>query len=269
LTDFWVKEARIRFCATVADMARGVVAQAAHNYTEINEESKKAILKMVSRERAIINLLRLEQGTRTFIKFLSEVEDQEHLCRTKEQTLTSSDMQWMSLIAGMKDRSLAEKFFAEEYTLTQVIQEGVNRESSKANMEAMQARPHGNVHRVEDRDNQGGDLDAKINHLQEELKEVMRVRKSGKYSGRFSQDNSKGDKCKKYTYEHGEGRCPVDGRRCNVCGGEGHFAKSLCSGQKPSRRETTNRRVEEVGRQDEDLTSHRGGGEQSQQGGGQ
>ena len=47
----------------------------------------------------------------------------------------------MSLIAGMKDRKLAEKAIAEEYTLKQVIQGGVNRETSKANLEAMQARP--------------------------------------------------------------------------------------------------------------------------------
>ena len=137
LTDFWTKEARIRFDDIQADAARGVEAQLAHTFKQIKEESKKALLKLVSRDRAIIDLLRLEQGTRSFIDFLSEVEDQEHLCRTEEMPLASADMQRMSLIAGMKDRTLAEKAIAEEYTLKQVIQGGVTRETSKSNVEAM------------------------------------------------------------------------------------------------------------------------------------
>ena len=133
--------------------------------SKVKEESAKALLKMVSRDRAIIDLLRLEQGTRSFIDFLSEVEDQEHLCRTEEMPLTSDDMRRMSLIAGMRDRTLAEKAIAEEYTLKQVIQAGVNRESSKANVEAMQARPHTAVHQVEETLYKGGDVDARINYL--------------------------------------------------------------------------------------------------------
>ena len=98
--------------------------------------------------------------------------------------LASADMQRMSLIAGMKDRTLAEKAIAEEYTLKQVIQGAVNRETSKANVEAMQARPHSNVHKVEERLYQGGDMDARINYLQAELEDVMKIRQSGIYSGR-------------------------------------------------------------------------------------
>ena len=250
LSDFWTKEARIRFEDIPADQPRGVLAQDAHTYDQIKDESKKSLLKMVSRDRAIIDLLRLEQGTRNFIDFLSEVEDQEHLCRTEEMPLNSHDMQRMSLIAGMKDRTLAEKAIAEEYTLKQVIQAGVNRESSKANVEAMQARPHTNVHRVEDKLYQGGDMDARINYLQAELEDVMKIRKSGKYSGRTSssQEETKGDKCKKCTYEHGEGRCPAEGRKCNICNAEGHFARSpLCTASTTTgnQRKATTRRVED------------------------
>ena len=46
--------------------------------------------------------------------FLSEVEDQEYLCRTDEQRITGDDMKRLSLIAGMNDRTLAEKAIAEE-----------------------------------------------------------------------------------------------------------------------------------------------------------
>ena len=217
---------------------------------QIKDESKKSLLKMVNRDRAIIDLLRLEQGTRNFTDFLSEVEDQEHLCRTEEMPLNSHDMQRMSLIAGMKDRMLAEKAIAEEYTLKQVIQGGGNRESIKANVEAMQARPHTNVHRVEDKLYQGGDMDARINYLHAELEDVMKIRKSRKYSGRTSsfQEETRGDKCKKCTYEHGEGRCPAEGRKCNICNAEGHFARSpLCTASttKGNQRRATTRRVED------------------------
>ena len=190
------------------------------------------------------------QGTRSFIDFLSEVEDQEHLCRTEEMPLTSDDMRRMSLIAGMRDHTLAEKAIAKEYTLKQVIQAGVNRESSKANVEAMQARPHTAVHRVEETLYKGGDVDARINYLQAELEDVMKIRKSGRYSGRAtsSQEEARGDKCRRCTYEHGEGRCPAEGRKCNICNTEGHFARSpLCkaSTNTSTQRRTTTRRVED------------------------
>ena len=219
LSDFWTKKARIKFVKILPDGLRGLEAQAAHTYQQINDESQTALLKLVSRDRAIIDLLRLEQGTQSSINFLSEVEDQEHLCRMEEMSLASQDMQRMSLIVGMKDRTLAEKAIVEEYTLMQVIQAGVNRETSKANVEAIQARPHNTVHRVEKKLYQGGDLDARINYLQAELEDVMKIRKSGRYSGRTSssQEEIKGDKCRKCTYEHGKGRCPAEGRKCNIC----------------------------------------------------
>ena len=46
------------------------------------QESKKALLKLASRDQSIIDRIRFEQATRSFIKFLSEVEDQTHLYRT-------------------------------------------------------------------------------------------------------------------------------------------------------------------------------------------
>ena len=52
----------------------------------------------------------------------------------------------------------------------------MNRETSKANMEEMQARPHNTIHRVEEKLYQGGDLDARINYLQAELEDVMKIR---------------------------------------------------------------------------------------------
>ena len=75
------------------------------------KQIKKALLKLVSRDRAIIDLLRLEQGTYSLIDLLSEVKDQEHLCRTEEMPLASANMERMrmSLIGGMKDCTLADK----------------------------------------------------------------------------------------------------------------------------------------------------------------
>ena len=64
----------------------------------------------------------------------------------------------------------------------------INRESSRANTEALQAEPTLTVHRVDDSDkHQGGNLDAMINHQQPRLEElqVRKLRQSGKYSGRW------------------------------------------------------------------------------------
>jgi hypothetical protein len=103
LTTFWQKEARIRWVATVNPV------QAAHTYLEINTVSKATLLKYVSRDRAIIDLLHIPQGDKTVTEFLALVEDQAALCRVGEMAITEDDLMRLALIAGFKDRSLAEK----------------------------------------------------------------------------------------------------------------------------------------------------------------
>ena len=90
-------------------------------------------------------------------------------------------------------------------------------------------------------------MDARINYLQAELEDVMKIRKSGRYSGRStsSQEEAKADKCKRCTYDHGEGKCPAEGRKCNICQTEGKFARSplfkVCTNTSTQRRITTRR----------------------------
>ena len=96
-------------------------------------------------------------------------------------------------------------------------------------------------------------MDARINYLQAELEDVMKIRQSGKYSGRSTSSKEEAkSKCRKCTYEHGEGnRCPAEGRKCNVCGADGHFARSpLCTGSVNTNTQgrSTTRRVEEQDR---------------------
>ena len=122
LTTFWDKEARVRWEAVGED--------AAHTYPEIVQESKETLLKYVSRDRAIIDLLHIPQGDKTVTEFLAEVEDQASLCRVADIPITEDDLKRLALIAGFKDRALAEKCLGEEYTLLQVISTAVTRESS-------------------------------------------------------------------------------------------------------------------------------------------
>ena len=49
-------------------------AQAAHTYKQVNRESKNALFKLVNRDRAIMDIMKLEQRDRGF---LAEVKDQE------------------------------------------------------------------------------------------------------------------------------------------------------------------------------------------------
>ncbi len=72
----------------------------------------------------------------------------------------------------------------------------VNRESSKTNADAMRNKPTGNVHRLEREETQcrGGKLEARENHLKEELEEVRRLKQVGKYSGRHKGEGEK-DQC--------------------------------------------------------------------------
>ena len=91
----------------------GEVDVPAHTYEQVVENTKLTLLKLVSKDRAIIDLLRMEQGSRGFMDFLSDVEDQIHLGHNWA-TLTGEDMKRISLLGGLKDGTLAEKALAEE-----------------------------------------------------------------------------------------------------------------------------------------------------------
>ena len=112
LTELWQKEIRVVYLAT----GEGAAAEAAHTYEQVVENTGMTLLKLVSRDRAIINLLRMEQGSRGFKDFLADMEDQMNLCHSWEE-LMSKDMKRISLLGGLKDRTLAKKALAEEYGL--------------------------------------------------------------------------------------------------------------------------------------------------------
>ena len=104
LTELWDKEVRVVYEAT----GEGVTRVEAHTYAQVMENTKKYLLKLVSRDRAIIDLLRMEQGNRTFNDFLADIEDQTHLCHSWDQ-LTPVDMKRISLLGGLKDRTTGQQ----------------------------------------------------------------------------------------------------------------------------------------------------------------
>jgi hypothetical protein len=140
LTQLWEKEVWVRFEAVIKNQVLNIAAEDAQTHAERMQESKNALLKIINSDWAIIDLTRLSQGDKTFMEFLVTVEDQEHLSRADKQRITADDLKRMALIAGMKDRSLAEKCIREEYTLKQVVQAGVNRENSKATLRRCRPR---------------------------------------------------------------------------------------------------------------------------------
>ena len=68
-------------------------------YEQVVEDTKQTLHKLVSKDRAIIDLLRLERDSRGFMDYLAEVEDQMHLCHNWE-SLTREDMKRISLLGG-------------------------------------------------------------------------------------------------------------------------------------------------------------------------
>ena len=104
LTELWDKEVRVVYEAT----GDGAERLEADTYAQVVENTNKTLLKLVSRDRAIINLLRMEQGNRTFNDFLADIEDQTHLCHSWDQ-LTPEDMKRISLLGGLKDRTTGQQ----------------------------------------------------------------------------------------------------------------------------------------------------------------
>ena len=142
-------------------------------------------------------------------------------------------MKRISLLGGLKDRTLAEKALVEEYSLKQIIQAVDNRESSRANAEALRNRPTGNVNRLDKVEGQykGSSLEARMNHLQEEMEEVMKLRQIGKYSGRHKGEGER-EQCMYERHKAGQ-KCLAEERTCNTCGDRGHFGMSkMCKKKK-------------------------------------
>ena len=71
--------------------------------------------------------------------------------------------------------------------------------------EALQARPTRHVNRLDEVEGQhrGGIIDARINHLQAELEDVMKLRQVGQYSSRHKGEEEK-EQCPRCTYEKHE-----------------------------------------------------------------
>ena len=185
LTIFWEKEVRARFTDITADPATGRVAQAAHTYGELTNLSKKELLSMVNRDRAVIDLLRMSQGDMGAMEFVGAVEDQARLCRADTEPIKETDLARMALIGGMKDRSLAEKALAENYELKTTIETMKTRESSKANAVAMRGLAAGTEEVKRLRSDLAGEesMEEEIDRLERNL-QIMRLRKEGKYSSR-------------------------------------------------------------------------------------
>ena len=112
LLTFWEKEVRARWEGVPANVVLGTDAIDAHTFNELIAETERVLLEIVNRDRAVIDLFRMEQGSRSFMDYLSEVEDQSLLCTTREP-LTNDDLKRISLLAGIKDRSLVEKAMAD------------------------------------------------------------------------------------------------------------------------------------------------------------
>ena len=234
LTEFWEKQAKITWEAA-GD-------QVAYTYEEVIKATNTTLLSYVSRDRAIIDLLHMPQGDDSVTEFVTKVEDQAALCRVVEKPITEDDLKRLALIAGFKDRQLAEKCLGEQYDIKQVITTAITRESSKANAEAVKVQDTTSVKQV----NTEAGFEERLHKLVKEGCEetVRKMQKKGRFSGTAKKT------CPKCTFDHErDSNCPAEGKECRRCGLEGHFARSsICKG----RQTQSNKRVEQVNKPTEE-----------------
>ena len=101
----------------------------------------------------------------------------------------------------------------------------------------------------------GCSLEARMNHLQVEMEEVMKLRQVGKYSSRHKGEREK-EQCPRCTYEkHKVGqKCPAEERTCNTCGDRGHFGMSrLCKKKKKKAARRVKKELKETTSEDSDT----------------
>ena len=270
LLTFWEKEVRARWEGVPANVVLGTDATDAHTFNELIAETERVLLEIVNRDRAVIDLLAINQGDRSVMEFLAEVEDQVKLTRADSERITEEGLTRMALISGFRDRNLAEKVLAEKYSLKTTVELAVTRETSKANARAMQGKAEVEVKRLSrrsrsehqaasesDNSSHGGGLE----DLQRQL-DVLKVQRHGKYSGRFKSEENRGGggpaagkKCRNCDLPHDAGDCRAAGKPCYQCQGVGHYARApACPARKGGKERgkrrsasaaTTNRRVAE------------------------
>ena len=152
LLNFWEKEARIQFETIPRIEAAGDQAAVpeipADTFDNIIKKTKAELLKHVSRDRSLTDLLQMRQGEDTWMQFISDVEDAADLCRLDTKPLTREDAIRVAALAGMRDRLLAEKALSEEFSLQKLISVGTTRETSRANVEAMEGSKAGTIKRI-------------------------------------------------------------------------------------------------------------------------
>ena len=121
----------MRFQHIKEDATAGQAAQTAHTYEEMITSSKKELLALVNRDRAVIDLLRMSQIDNTAMEYVAAAEDQARLCRAESETIMEENLTRMALIGGMNDRSLVEKALAVNYDLKTTIDTMKTRECSR------------------------------------------------------------------------------------------------------------------------------------------
>ena len=100
-----------------------------------------------------------------------------------------------------------------------------------------------------------GSLEARMNHLQVEMEEVMKLRQVGKYSGRHKGKGEK-EQCPRCTYEKHEAgqKCPAEKRTCNTCRDRGHFGMSkMCKKKKKKDKRRVKKEQKETTSEDGDV----------------
>ena len=96
----------------------------------------------------VIDLLQIKKCINSVIEFLAEVEDQVKLTRVDVEQITENHLTRMALIAGFRDRGLAEKALVKKTSLKSTITLAVTRENSKSNALAMEGKSDAGVRRL-------------------------------------------------------------------------------------------------------------------------
>ena len=160
-----------------------IPAQAAHTYQDMLKDTRTEILKHVNRDRSLIDLLHMRQSSESWMSFIHDLEEAADLCQLEIRPFTRDDAIRVAALAGMRDRNLAEKALAEQYTLQTLISTGSTRKTSKATADALQGRwaaANSSINRVARQE--AGDTDMSEEELDRAIADltIRKLKRSGK-----------------------------------------------------------------------------------------
>ena len=214
-----MKTAKVKFEAVEATIDAAAIPR--DTYEDVINKIKTELRSLVNKTMATHLLLTTKQGERGWKDFIKDIEEKARILDFNITPYRQDDAIKDAAIFGMADTRLREKALAEDPDLPTLISWGQSREAGREGAHHLKDKTSPVNRLTTEESLEMPEIDDMIHTLQ-----VMKLRKSGRYSTRAHRLTPNKNQCMNCSGKHQEGKCPAKGRECFACGKRDHFVNA-------------------------------------------